>query len=165
MGFLNKIFGEKSPEEKENKRKDKFIKNETKINGIINEFKPEITKRPHKLFFRLDLTKNIKLAKTKEEYTICADQFKDWFNISLNYYKMDLSFSKQLSWVSQDQMQHFEWNSFLETLNEGFKALTISEQYNEVIKYNNSYFNEFYPLLAKIKIKIPSKILYAFKTA
>lgn len=158
MGFLNKILGEKSPEEKENKRKEKFLKNETKINGIINEFKPEITKGPHKLFFRLDLTKNIKLAKTKEEYTICANQFKDWFDISLSYYKMDLSFGKQLKWLSQEHMQYNEWNSFLETLNEGFKALAISEQYNELLEYNNRYFNEFIPILSKINIRIPSNV-------
>lgn len=158
MGFLNKILGGKSPEEKENKRKNKFIKNETKINEIISEFKPEITKRPHKLFFRLNLAKNINLAKTKEEYTICANQFKDWFDISLKYYKMDLSFSEQLKWVPQDQMQHIEWNSFLETLNDGFKALAISGQYEELLKYNNDYFTEFLPILARMKVRIPKNV-------
>ena len=157
MGFLNKIFGEKSPEEQENKRKTKFLKNEAKINAIISEYKPEITKSPHKILFRLGLTNNIKLAKTKEEYVICANQFKEWFDISLKFFKMDLSL-RQATWgVSQTKMDAMNWNSFSENFNLGFKSLAVAEQYEELVEYNNKYYSEFLPLLSKMTVMINPK--------
>lgn len=161
MGLFDKVLGGKSPEEKEDKRKKKFRKNELEIDGLLKEFTPKITKSPQKPLFRIKLAKNVELAKTKEEYEICANQFKKWLDIPIEFFNMDLSL-KQLTWgVQQNQMDAMYWNSFSKTLDKGFESMAVAGQYEELIETNRKYYDELLPILARIRIMINRKSTFS----
>ena len=155
MGLFD-ILGGRSPEEKEERRKNKFKKNALKIDALLSEFRPKITKNPQKVLYRNGISKNVELAKTKEEYDICANQFKKWFDIPIEFFWTQRGF-KQLGWPNRNKMSQFEWNSITKTIYDGFRAIAVAEQYEDLLEYNNRYFKELYPLIGRITIVVPSK--------
>lgn len=140
MGFFRK-----TPEEKEEKRKENFSKYKKQMDKILLENDNlENSNSDRVIFFNTELNNLVKTAKTKEEYEICSSLFKRWFKYTIGVFKIDtsdISFKNMLKGFGITRITLDKWNSFIATLYDGFYSLIVSGNYEDVVNFVDDFFS------------------------
>ena len=140
MGLFDRF--KKSDAEKDEKRKQKFYSKVRKFEELL--LKNEDPQHSNSsIIFRSDIDKLVSLAKTKEEYSAVSVQFKKWFKYMIAEFKISLS-DVSLKDIAKGtgigkKIKLTQWNLFKNSLFQGFFALAVNGDYEDIIDFDNEF--------------------------